>query len=181
MRACIQECQNCHNVCTETIAHCLEMGGDHAEPNHIRLLLDCAEICQTSANFMLRMSEFHGQTCGVCAEVCERCAEDCERFGDDQINVHSVGLIGVTTINVLGGDPTASDEVVINGTLAADAITYAPTAVDAATPNRRHGSFRGRERTCVYTYGHDRRTLLEGVEVGAFHQDPPRSDGEVLE
>jgi len=61
------------------------MGGEHAEAGHIRLLLDCAEICQTSANFMLRMSELHGQTCDVCADVCGRCAEDCERFGDDQM------------------------------------------------------------------------------------------------
>ena len=85
MRDCIQECQRCHDSCTETVTHCLQMGGDHAEPNHIRLFWDCAEICQTSANFMLRISEFHGQTCGVCADVCERCAENCERFADDQM------------------------------------------------------------------------------------------------
>jgi hypothetical protein len=60
------------------------MGGKHAEAGHIRLMLDCAEICQTSANFMLRRSEVHGRTCGVCAEVCRRCAEDCERFSDDE-------------------------------------------------------------------------------------------------
>jgi hypothetical protein len=85
MRACIEECHNCHDICTEIITHCLQMGGDHAEPNHIRLLLDCAEICQTSANFMSRMSNFHGQVCGICADVCERCTEDCERFSDDQM------------------------------------------------------------------------------------------------
>jgi hypothetical protein len=85
MRASIQEYHRCHDICTETITHCLEMGGDHAEPSHIWLLLDCAEICQTSANFILRMSDFHGQICGVCAEVCERYAEDGERFGDDQM------------------------------------------------------------------------------------------------
>ena len=84
-RACIQECHNCHDICTETVAHCLHMGGEHAEQNHIRLLLDCAEICQTSANFMLRTSDFHGQICGICADVCARCAEVCERFGDDQM------------------------------------------------------------------------------------------------
>lgn len=61
------------------------MGGGHARPDHIRLMMDCAEICQTSANFMLRMSDFHGQTCGVCAQVYEQCAVDCERFGDDQM------------------------------------------------------------------------------------------------
>jgi hypothetical protein len=83
MRACIQECISCHKICLETITHCVEMGGEHARPDHIRLMLDCAEICQTSANFMLRMSNFHTRTCGVCAEICERCAEDCARFTDD--------------------------------------------------------------------------------------------------
>jgi|SRR5688572_4197635 len=69
MRDCIEECHHCHDICTETITHCLEMGGDHADPKHIRLLLDCAEICQTSANFMLRASDLHGQVCDVCATV----------------------------------------------------------------------------------------------------------------
>lgn len=83
MRECIENCQTCHEVCLEMVPHCLEMGGRHAEPEHIRLLLDCAEICQTSANFMLRGSDFHPQTCGVCAEICEACAADCETFTDD--------------------------------------------------------------------------------------------------
>lgn len=85
MQDCIQECHRCHNSCTETITHCLEMGGDHAEPSHIGLLMDCAEICQTSANFMLRMSDFHDEMCATCADVCQRCAEDCERFADDEV------------------------------------------------------------------------------------------------
>jgi hypothetical protein len=61
------------------------MGGEHAEPEHIRLLIDCADICQTSANFMLRQSHAHGKVCGVCAEVCEQCAESCARFDDDSV------------------------------------------------------------------------------------------------
>jgi hypothetical protein len=85
MQHCIQACTVCHGVCMETVAHCLKMGGKHAEANHIRTLLDCANICQTSADFMLRGSDFHGLTCGVCAEVCERCAESCDRFGDDEM------------------------------------------------------------------------------------------------
>jgi hypothetical protein len=86
MQSCIQECLDCHRVCLETITHCLEKGGRHAEPDHIRLLMDCAEICQTSANFMLRGSDLHPMTCEVCAEVCAECADDCERFeGDAQM------------------------------------------------------------------------------------------------
>ena len=84
MRSCIQECTNCHGICVETVTHCLEMGGKHAEAAHIRLMLDCAEICQTSANFLLRGSELHGRTCGVCAEVCDRCAKECESHTGDE-------------------------------------------------------------------------------------------------
>lgn len=80
---CLQECLNCHMVCLQTVTYCLEMGEEHAEADHIRLLLDCAEICQTSTNFMLRNSDQHGLICGVCAEICNLCAEDCERFSDD--------------------------------------------------------------------------------------------------
>ncbi|MEP7187725.1 MAG: four-helix bundle copper-binding protein [Roseiflexaceae bacterium] len=83
MQQCIQECLNCHSVCLATVPHCLEMGGAHASAAHIGLLLDCVEICQTSANFMLRGSALHARTCGVCAEVCKQCAQDCERIGGD--------------------------------------------------------------------------------------------------
>jgi hypothetical protein len=83
MERCIDQCQECHEVCLQTIPHCLEKGGRHAEAAHIRLLLDCVDICQTSANFMIRGSELHTLTCGACAEICERCADDCARFGGD--------------------------------------------------------------------------------------------------
>ena len=83
MQECLQNCQQCHAICTETAQHCLQNGGEHAEADHIRLLLDCAQICQTSADFMLRGSPFHTRTCGICAEVCMACAENCERMGKD--------------------------------------------------------------------------------------------------
>ncbi len=85
MKKCIQECLTCHGICLETVTHCLDMGGSHAEAMHIRLLLDCAEVCQTSANFMLRGSDLHPRLCAVCADVCEHCARDCERFTDDRV------------------------------------------------------------------------------------------------
>ncbi len=83
LEECIRLCLDCARACTETLAYCHEMGGDHVQPEHLRLLLDCEEICQLSAHYMLRGSEFHAQACGVCAQVCERCAEDCEQFLDD--------------------------------------------------------------------------------------------------
>lgn len=83
MRDCISNCTECHTICVETVNHCLEMGGKHAEASHIRELLDCAQVCATSADFMLRGSDLHANVCGVCAEACERCAESCERLAEE--------------------------------------------------------------------------------------------------
>lgn len=83
LQRCIDLCQECHRICLRTaMHHCLETGGPHVAPPHFRLMLNCAEICQTAANFMLSGSDLHHLTCGVCAEVCDRCAEDCESIGD---------------------------------------------------------------------------------------------------
>jgi len=83
MEACIEACRECARICTETARHCLEMGGEHADARHIALLLDCAQICQTSADFMLRGSDLSPRVCAACAAVCAACAESCERFSDD--------------------------------------------------------------------------------------------------
>lgn len=80
---CIAACTECYEACESMVyRHCLKLGGKHSEPDHLRLMADCAEICRASAGFMLRGSPRHALTCRVCAEVCEACAEDCERIGD---------------------------------------------------------------------------------------------------
>lgn len=84
MSLCVQNCTNCHNICVQTIAYCIQMGGRHGDPGHLESLFDCAELCRVSADFMLRGSSMHSYTCGVCAEACERCAESCEVFADDE-------------------------------------------------------------------------------------------------
>ena len=86
MHECIDRCRSCEEICVESVAHCLQMGGEHAQPDHVNLLIACAEICGTSARFVLLGSKHHVRTCEVCAEVCEDCARDCESFaGDDMM------------------------------------------------------------------------------------------------
>ncbi len=87
IQRCIENCSECHQLCLATVYHCLEMGGEHGQASHITLLLDCAESCQMSINFMLRNSELYGLTCSLCSEACMRCAVDCERLanGDRQL------------------------------------------------------------------------------------------------
>ena len=82
MEQCLSNCSACHQHCTSMVQHCLGMGGEHASADHIRLLQDCAQICQTSADFMLRKSPLHILTFGACAEICQQCAHHCERLAN---------------------------------------------------------------------------------------------------
>lgn len=82
MRQCVEACLACYATCTSTaMGHCLEMGGEHTEKGHFTLMMACAEICRTSAHFMLIGSRHHRHVCRECAEICEECARDCERIG----------------------------------------------------------------------------------------------------
>jgi hypothetical protein len=82
MRECILNCTVCHNICVETAQYGLGLGGPRADAHNVHVLLDCAQLCAASADFMLRGSEFHGRVCGVCAEACDLCADACERLAD---------------------------------------------------------------------------------------------------
>lgn len=79
MQACMDACHTCHVSCLSmAMTHCLELGGTHAEPRHMRLMLDCAEICALTINFIARSSDHHRHICRECAEICRACAESCE-------------------------------------------------------------------------------------------------------
>lgn len=80
---CAQTCRACADLCYSTaLNHCLEMGGKHVEPEHFKLMLTCAKICETCACVEITGSPFCAQMCKVCAEVCEACASNCERIGE---------------------------------------------------------------------------------------------------
>lgn len=83
IQRCIEVCKQGHDIFLQTVlTHCLQVGGKHVEEAHFRLMINCAEICQTSANFMLRNSLVHEAVCVACAEVCDACTESCECIGD---------------------------------------------------------------------------------------------------
>jgi hypothetical protein len=85
MKACIDACLACHQACLgAAMSHCLEMGGEHVKPRHMKLMMACAEICRTAAHFMIIGSHHHKHVCAECAEICAECAADCERVGDMQ-------------------------------------------------------------------------------------------------
>jgi hypothetical protein len=83
MTACIQACLDCYRHCQHTaLTHCLEAGGAHVEPNHFRLMIDCAEACRAAAALMINESPYHAESCRLCALICRDCAESCRSIGD---------------------------------------------------------------------------------------------------
>lgn len=83
VRECLRDSLDCYQTCTETIARCLTIGDKHAEKEHLNLLMDCAKICNTNADFITRNSTYYPQTCGITADICDECADNCDRFDDD--------------------------------------------------------------------------------------------------
>ena len=81
--SCIDTCLRCAKVCWQFATnHCLQKGGKHLDPDHYRLMLNCADICRMSAEFQLSSSPYSDQLCALCAEVCEACAHSCEILDD---------------------------------------------------------------------------------------------------
>lgn len=83
VRECLRDSLDCYQTCTETIARCLITGGKHAAYEHLNLLMDCAKICNTNADFIIRNSPYYPQTCGITADICDECADNCDRFDED--------------------------------------------------------------------------------------------------
>lgn len=86
MRDCIALCWQCRALCQETLfSHCLEMGGEHVAPNHVKLMADCIQACQVAADFMTRDSALHVSTCAACADICEACAKSCDAIDSKEM------------------------------------------------------------------------------------------------
>lgn len=83
LERCAHACHECQDVCLATLTHCLRRGGRHAEFEHIRMMLDCIDICTSTHALLHRHSHLHEQACRLCAVACVHCGEDCERIADD--------------------------------------------------------------------------------------------------
>lgn len=82
MDQCIEDCLNCYTVCEQALAQALS-GNSQTFSQALILIKSCAEICHTSAKFMMMNSAFHVDTCEICAKVCIECADTCESLGDE--------------------------------------------------------------------------------------------------
>ena len=98
MDSAIQACWEARHTCQKTLVdHCLPMGGAHVEKEHVKLMLDCIQACQTSADFMSRGSAVHPHMCAACAAVCDACAASCAAIGTTEMNACAEACVKCAT------------------------------------------------------------------------------------
>lgn len=83
MLECLRNCTECHQVCLQTAV--TDGVADKISANDLKLLVNCAEMCQTSADFMATISAYHKPVCRVCSEICNACALMCEDNSDIEV------------------------------------------------------------------------------------------------
>ena len=78
----IQDSLTCRDVCIQTARSCQQSSGEHARPDHIHMLEDCADLCQAAAHFMQHTSPLYGYVTRAATQVTTHCGEECARMGD---------------------------------------------------------------------------------------------------
>lgn len=69
---CAENCYQCYRNCLDEL-HC------EKKKHCLKLLMDCAMICELTATMVALSSEFLRDQIRLCARVCERCKEECEQ------------------------------------------------------------------------------------------------------
>jgi len=85
MDDCVTLCIASHRRCLTSARHVLEQPQLHAAAQLVALLQDCAELCQTTANSMLRGAATHTLLCNACADLCAACAQACDAYKNDTV------------------------------------------------------------------------------------------------
>jgi hypothetical protein len=75
----IRKLTECALECHKCMAACLEEEDVSMMARCIELDLDCAEICTTTAAYVVRNSESMATLLAICGEICKACAEECQK------------------------------------------------------------------------------------------------------
>jgi hypothetical protein len=79
VQECIEACKDCQKCCVA-----LERSGG-VDSRTIQMAKDCAEICQTCSNFVMRESQYAAHVRKLCAELCKACATACDKASQGSI------------------------------------------------------------------------------------------------
>jgi hypothetical protein len=82
LNACADQCNHCFNECLNEedvtmMARCIELDRE------------CSDICQWTASFIARQSEYTNDLMQLCAKICEDCAEECAKHDNEHCRLCS--------------------------------------------------------------------------------------------
>ncbi len=73
--------KDCSLTCHRMLNYLLEC--DYPErKKQLKLLQDCANICDTQSLFLVKNSQFSKQLALLCAHICEICGNECKKWPD---------------------------------------------------------------------------------------------------
>jgi hypothetical protein len=82
---CIEACSDCAQACTQCADDCLSEHQPQDLVKCIRLNLDCADVCGTTARMISRQTEYDANVARAmleaCIAACRSCGDECERHG----------------------------------------------------------------------------------------------------
>ena len=82
-QSCVDLCTRTHNRALQAaMVHCVPAGAHGIGESLCTLLLNCSDISQMTANFLLNDSPYKVSVLRLCAEICEACASACAGIED---------------------------------------------------------------------------------------------------
>jgi hypothetical protein len=72
------------DACNAAFAHVTQQG-EVEDPELLACIVDCVDLCTTTASFIVRGSEHADDLREVCAELAKCVEESCEEYGDDEV------------------------------------------------------------------------------------------------
>jgi len=66
-------------MCHQCASACLEEKEVESLKVCIRLDLECAAVCRSTAEIMMMEGSYVDTFCQLCADICTACAEECEK------------------------------------------------------------------------------------------------------
>jgi hypothetical protein len=78
LATCAEACYECFNACLDE-----EKAEAPSIKRCIKLLVECAKICETTAFIMSMDGKFVKRQSELCAEVCDVCSQTCALFQDE--------------------------------------------------------------------------------------------------
>lgn len=76
----------CHVAAMDALRVSLSSGWDPDARDRVTMLLDTADICRTTGDFLQRGSVHVPDVCRTCAIVCGECRDECERLGAEELS-----------------------------------------------------------------------------------------------